>query len=279
MRDSKFFLKKYWKYDSFRPLQKEIIESFHSGKDTIALLPSGGGKSICYQISALLKEGQTLVISPLISLMQDQVYRLRSKGIKAILLVGSSIDNSLETQLDNAKYGNYKLIYCSPELTLNKFFLNRIINFPINQIAIDEAHCISQWGHDFRPAFRQIKNLRALFNNVPMIALTGSATPKVLNDISIDLGLKSPKIFKTSFNRMNINYRVIYTNKKIQFIKNDLLYQKNSCIVFCNSRNDVEKLSKKLSNIGISVDYFHGGLNNKEKKIKLAKCHLSLYKL
>ena len=180
MENNLDLLKKYWQHDKFRPLQKEIIEHYQNGLDTIALLPTGGGKSICYQLPAIVQEGLTLVISPLISLMQDQVNLLNERGIKAMFLRNNKFRNPIDHQFDNAKYGNYKLLYSSPERILNESFLMQIKSLKIERIAIDEAHCVSEWGNDFRPAFKAIKNLKKLFPKAPMIALTASATPKVI---------------------------------------------------------------------------------------------------
>ena len=269
MENSLGLLKKHWQNDSFRPLQREIIEYYLEGQDTVVLLPTGGGKSLCYQLPAVMQEGQTLVISPLISLMQDQVNQLNARGIKSMFFESGSNNNALDRQFDNARYGNYKLIYCSPERLVNKVFLEQIKTLSIHGIAIDEAHCVSEWGHDFRPAFKAIKNLRKIFPNVPMIALTASATPSVLKDINSDLGLVSPKVFSTSFDRENINYRVVTAEDKLQVIKKILKDKKESCIIYCRSRNKTESTAKQLQNWGFSCDFFHGGLDASIKKQKL----------
>ena len=262
-------LKKYWQNHEFRPMQKEIIEHYQSGKDTVVLLPTGGGKSICYQLPAIIQEGLTLVISPLISLMQDQVNQLNKRGIKAMFFENNILKNPMDHQFDNAKYGNFKLVYSSPERLLSESFLNQIKNLKINGIAIDEAHCVSEWGNDFRPAFKAIKNLKQLLPEVPMIALTATATKEVLKSISFDLGMKKPKVFKSSFERKNIQYQVFSPKDKIDFIKESLKNKKESCIIYCNSRKETEFTAIKLQNLGLSCDYFHGGLNNKIKKQKL----------
>ena len=270
MENNLDLLKKYWQYDKFRPLQKEIIEHYQNGLDTIALLPTGGGKSICYQLPAIVQEGLTLVISPLISLMQDQVNLLNEKGIKAMFLRNNKFRNPIDHQFDNAKYGNYKLLYSSPEHILNESFLMQIKSLKIDGIAVDEAHCVSEWGNDFRPAFKAIKDLKKNFPRAPMIALTASATPKVLESISSDLGMKSPKVFKTSFERKNIHYQVFYIEDKIEFIKKSLKDKKESCIIYCNSRKETELTAKKLKKWGLSCSFFHGGLDSEIKKQKLA---------
>ena len=271
MQNNLDLLKKYWQKSEFRPMQKEIIEHYQSGKDTVVLLPTGGGKSICYQLPAIIQDGLTLVISPLISLMQDQVNQLNEKGIKAMFFENNTIKNPIDHQFDNAKYGNFKLVYSSPERLLSESFLNQIKSLKIDGIAIDEAHCVSQWGHDFRPAFKAIKNLKQLLPGVPMIALTATATKEVLKSISFDLGMRTPKIFKSSFERKNIQYQVFTSKNKIEFIKKKLKNKKESCIIYCNSRKETESTAKKLQNLGLSCDYFHGGLNNEIKKQKLAE--------
>ena len=183
------YLERYWKKsDAFRPLQEEVIDHYLQGKDSIVLLPTGGGKSVCYQLPALLNQGQTIVISPLVSLMQDQVNQLNQRGIKSMFFESIGGKNDLYRQLENARNGNFKIIYFSPERLTSYEFLNQIEKLPIKGIAVDEAHCISEWGHDFRPAFRLIKNLRPLFPQTPIMALTATATPKVLKDISTTLG-------------------------------------------------------------------------------------------
>ena len=271
MENNLDLLKKYWQKDKFRPMQKEIIENYQRGEDTVVLLPTGGGKSICYQLPAIVQEGLTLVISPLISLMQDQVNQLNERGIKAMFFENNSLKNPIDHQFDNAKYGNFKLIYSSPERLLNKSFLNQIKSLKIHGIAVDEAHCVSEWGHDFRPAFKAIKNLKQLLPGVPMIALTATATKEVIRSISSDLGMKTPKVFKTSFERKNIQYQVFSPKNKIDFIKKSLKDKKESCIIYCNSRKESESTAMKLRNLGLSCDYFHGGLNNEIKKKKLAE--------
>ena len=199
-------LRIHWGYDSFKPLQELIIDSVLSNNDTIALLPTGGGKSICYQIPALMKEGFVLVISPLIALMEDQVNELKSIGIKSMYFESKSNSISLLHQLDNAIHGNYKVIYVSPERFSNPFFTEQIKNATISLIAVDEAHCISEWGHDFRPSYRKIDTLRSYLPDVPILALTASATLEVKRDIEIQLKLKNPFHFQDSLHRPNISY-------------------------------------------------------------------------
>ncbi len=263
------YLKRYWKSNDFRPLQKEIIEHYLKGNDTIVLLPTGGGKSICYQLPALLEEGQTLVISPLISLMQDQVNQLNQRGIKSMFFESHRGKNDVYRQLDNSRNGNFKLIYCSPERLMNEEFLNHIKRLPIRGIAIDEAHCISEWGHDFRPAFKAIKNLRPIFPNVPFIALTATATPKVLDDINLDLGLIHSKLFINSFERKNIHYKVQFTEDKMGALKKTLSHTKASVIIYCRSRIKTENTARQIQQWGLKASFYHGGLEANLKKQRL----------
>tara|TARA_B100000900_G_scaffold119191_1_gene100528 strand:+ start:13333 stop:15048 length:1716 start_codon:yes stop_codon:yes gene_type:complete len=269
METSIDLLKKYWRKDTFRPMQKEVIDYYNCGHDTIVLLPTGGGKSLCYQLPAVMKKGVTLVICPIISIMQDQIIELGKKGIKAMFFESGYDKNSINRQFDNARYGNYKLIYFSPERLLDKIFLNQLKTFEISGIAIDEAHCVSEWGNDFRPAFKTIKKIKKILPEVPIMALSASATPKVIMDMTSDLGMKDPKVFKTSFERKNIKYQVIFTENKIELIINTLHDYKESCIIYCKTRIETEKTTIKLKKAGINCDYFHGGLDKVMKKQKL----------
>ena len=202
-------LKKYWNYDSFRVPQEEIINNVLDGRDTLALLPTGGGKSLCFQIPAMTKEGICIVISPLVALIRNQVDLLTQKGIKAVALTGSLKIKAVDRILDNCIYGGYKFLYLSPERLQQELVQQRIKQMNVNLIAIDEAHCISQWGNDFRPAYRNCSILRAYFPNVNMIALTASATKSVVNDIIENLELREARIVKKSFERENIAYMVL----------------------------------------------------------------------
>lgn len=261
------YLKQYWKSNSFRPLQEEVIQHYLKGKDTLVLMPTGGGKSVCYQLPALLKEGQTLVISPLISLMQDQVNQLNQRGIKSMFFESQGGKNDIYRQLENARNGNFKLIYSSPERLTSAEFLNQIEKLPLNGIAIDEAHCISEWGHDFRPAFRLIKNLRPLFPHITFMALTATATPKVLKDINSALGLIHPKIFSTSFERKNIHYEVRQVEDKMGTLKKLLISSPSeSVIIYCRSRSKTEHTAQQLQRWGLKAGFYHGGLEARQKK-------------
>ena len=257
-------LKAYWKHSAFRPTQEEIIQTVLRGEDTFALLPTGGGKSICFQIPALLKPGICLVISPLVALMKDQVENLKNKNIKAIALTGGISFEETNNLLDNCAFGNYKFLYLSPERLQQDWVLERIKNLNINLVAIDEAHCISQWGHDFRPSYLKISKLKDYFS-VPFIALTASATPRVQKDICMLLQLKNPVIFKISFSRVNLGYHIIKTEDQLGKLKQ--IFQKNPepSIVYVKNRKSCIEFSKIISNFGFTSTYYHGGLSAKEK--------------
>ena len=212
-------LKRYWKFSKFRPQQEEIIQSVLNQQDCVALLPTGGGKSLCFQIPALINDGICIVVSPLIALMQDQVNALNNKDIKAIALTNLNHFSDLERILDNCVYGNYKFLYLSPERLQNPFIQERIKLMNVNLIAVDEAHCISQWGHDFRPAYRSINILKTLHPKVATIALTASATKRVVEDIKEQLKLEQPTIFRHSFNRKNLSYQsLLFEDKDFKII-------------------------------------------------------------
>jgi ATP-dependent DNA helicase RecQ len=262
-------LEKYWGFSSFKSRQEAIIDSVLNGQDTIALLPTGGGKSICFQIPALLNEGICIVVSPLVALMSDQVKNLKEKGIKALALKGGISFDELRTLLDNATYGNYKFLYLSPERLQQEMVQNYIKQMNVNTIAVDEAHCISQWGSDFRPAYRNITILRELHPLVPIIALTATATPKVLENTIDELKLELPNIFKDSFVRKNISYQVIEEDDKLYRIERLLKNNSGSAIVYVRSRNTAVEINNQLNSIGISSAFYHGGLSADEKDKKL----------
>src|SRR5688572_18517936 len=201
-------LKQYWGYEAFRPLQQEVIESILSNKDTLALMPTGGGKSVCYQVPAMCKEGICIVISPLIALMKDQVENLRKKGLLALTIYSGMSRRQIAQTLKNAAYGDYKFLYVSPERLETSLFLEFLPALHVNLIAVDEAHCISQWGYDFRPSYLRIAALREELPDVPLLALTASATPPVQQDICEKLHLKQPQQFQQSFVRPNLSYSV-----------------------------------------------------------------------
>lgn len=262
-------LSRYWGFSSFRPLQREIITSVLNGRDTIALLPTGGGKSLCYQIPALAAEGICIVISPLIALMQDQVQSLKNKGIKAINLSGGIPYQDFTNLLDNALYGNYKFLYLSPERLQQEIVQNYIRQMNVNLIAVDEAHCISQWGNDFRPAYKNIVKLRELQPLAPILAVTATATPEVLDDTIKELQLELPELFRQSFKRENIAYKVFRENDKIYRISQLLKKNTGSAIVYLRNRRVTVEVSEQLNALGITSGFYHGGLSVKEKKERL----------
>ncbi|WP_405291975.1 ATP-dependent DNA helicase RecQ [Algibacter sp. Ld11] len=258
-------LERYWKFTEFRPNQEAIINSVLAGEDTFALLPTGGGKSLCFQIPALVKKGICIVVSPLIALMKDQVQSLNNKGIKAMALTSGISYKELDTLLDNCVYGNYKFLYLSPERLQQELVQDRIRLMNVNLIAIDEAHCISQWGSDFRPAYNNIALLRQLQPTVNAIALTASAKPEVIDDIVKQLDFINPKIFKQSFLRSNLAYLVYNENDKYYRIQTILKKYKQSSIIYVRNRKLTIELSAFLESKNISATFYHGGLNNSEK--------------
>ena len=248
----KDILQKYWRHSSFRNLQEEIIKAVMSKNDVVALLPTGAGKSLCYQIPALSKEGLCLVISPLISLMKDQIDQLEKKGIKALTIKSNASVDEIVTLFDNLKFGNYKFLYISPERLNSEFILNKVKQIPINLIAVDEAHCISEWGHDFRPSYRLIHKIREIHPTINIIALTATATKKVTNDIVENLNLKEVSIFKKSFFRENLAYQVIQHENKIG--KLERIFKKNPypTIIYVGSRKKTEDISNLINSRGYS---------------------------
>ena len=258
-------LEHYWKFSEFKPQQEAIIEAVLANEDCIALLPTGGGKSICFQIPALIKDGICIVISPLIALMQDQVNNLKEKGIKAMALTSGFTYEDIDRMLDNCIYGNYKFLYLSPERLQQDLVQERIKQMNVNLIAVDEAHCISQWGHDFRPAYRDIKSLRTLHPNVNVIGLTASATAKVVEDISTQLDCIAPKVFKTSFKRPNLAYLTLDCEDKYFKTVQILKKYSGTSIIYVRNRKATLEISGYLNKIGITSGFYHGGLSPKEK--------------
>jgi len=258
-------LEHYWNFSEFRPQQEEIIEAVLANEDCIALLPTGGGKSICFQIPALIKDGICIVVSPLIALMQDQVTNLKEKGIKAMALTSGFTYEDIDRMLDNCIYGNYKFLYLSPERLQQDLVQERIKQMNVNLIAVDEAHCISQWGHDFRPAYRDIKVLRTLHPNVNVIGLTASATDKVVKDICSQLDCIAPQIFKTSFQRPNLAYLTLDCDDKYFKTVQILKKYSGSSIIYVRNRKATLEISNYLNKLGITSGYYHGGLSTKEK--------------
>ena len=243
-------LKKYWNYDAFRTPQEAIINSVLEGKDTFGLMPTGGGKSISFQVPAMLMEGICLVISPLVALMKDQVENLQCKGIKAIALTGGIHSEELIDLLDNCQYGNYKFLYLSPERLQSDWVLERIKNLPINLIAIDEAHCVSQWGHDFRPAYLKIANLKSFFPKVPFLALTATATSKVQEDILAQLQMQQAQVFTKSFARENLAYMVFNVEDKLNLLEQILKKNPQPAILYVNNRKACSETALQLNSLG-----------------------------
>ena len=268
-KEPRAILEKYWGHHDFRGSQKSIIDTVISGKDVLALLPTGGGKSVCYQIPAMSMDGICVVISPLVALIQDQVAQLKKKNIKAIALTGGIPFSELNDLLDNCVYGNYKFLYLSPERLKQSIVQERLLQMQINLVAMDEAHCISQWGNDFRPAYLECASIRELVPNIPVIALTATATPKVVEDIVSNLNLKQVQIFKDSFLRSNIVFKVKATEDKQYQLKKYLSRNAGSTIVYVRSRKMSVSLAKFIGQLGVRADFFHGGLSNMEKTQKL----------
>ena len=263
----------YFGYDDFRPLQSEIIDSVLAGRDTLALMPTGGGKSICFQVPTLVKGNADpekrlcLVITPLIALMRDQVANLQARGIHAAAIyTGMSYDKQ-RVALDNCLYGPYHFLYCSPERLESEEFKKRLADLPIGLIAVDEAHCISEWGYDFRPSYLNIAAIRALLPDVPVLALTATATPETIDDIQAKLGFAEPNVLRKSFHRENLIYVVRRTDKKEEQVAHILSKVPGSAIVYVRNRKHAQELSEwlRVTGYGLQVDYYHAGLTTKER--------------
>lgn len=262
-------LQQYWGYASFRGSQQKIITAVLEQKDVLALLPTGGGKSVCYQVPALLQEGICIVVSPLIALIEDQVNSLKDKGIKALALTGGISFKEVNNLLDNCVFGNYKFLYLSPERLQQDLVKERLQQMNVNLIAIDEAHCISQWGNDFRPAYQNCSTLRDIFPIVPVIALTATATKKVALDITENLQFRNSLTIKDSFSRDNITYKVLWTEDKMYQLKQLCAQTNNSAIVYVRTRRLAEQISNYLNTNGFATTFFHGGVPKKDKKTVL----------
>jgi len=269
MREPREILKKYWDYEDFKGSQKAIIDAVLYGKDVLALLPTGGGKSLCYQIPAMAGEGLCVVVSPLIALIQNQVQQLKDRGIKSVALTGGISKEELNNLLDNCIYGNYKFLYLSPERLQQEIVKDRIAQMQINLFAIDEAHCISQWGNDFRPAYLNCSLLRDIKPEVPVIALTATATAKVARDITENLRFKEYQIFKDSFSRKNIYFGVIWEEDKQRRLYELCNNTDQSGIVYVRSRRMAQVIAAFLNKKNISATFYHGGIPKEEKEKKL----------
>jgi len=265
----KQILTKYWGYSEFRPLQEEIIKSVaDEKKDVLGLLPTGGGKSIIFQVPAIAKKGFCLVITPLIALMKDQVENLNERGIKAAAVYSGMSKDEIDITIDNAVFGAYKFLYLSPERLATRLFLTRLPDMNISYVAVDEAHCISQWGYDFRPSYLNIAKIKEIIPDVPFIALTATATPEVAKDIQDKLQFKEYNLFQKSFERKNLIYVVRKVEDKLKYLLKILIRQKGCGIVYVRSRKKTYEIAKYLVQKGISADYFHAGLDAKLKDSK-----------
>ena len=254
-------LSKYWGFTKFRPLQEDIIQSVLDGKDTLALMPTGGGKSLCFQVPALLNPGICIVVSPLIALMKDQVENLKEKGIKAIAIISGMGKREVDIALDNCIYGDIKFLYLSPERLLSELVRVRLRHMPVNLIAIDEAHCISQWGYDFRPSYLHLAELREIHPNVPILALTATATERVAADIQLKLNFKQAQIFRKSFERKNLSYLVYNEENKLRKLFSIAKNVKGTGIVYVRNRRETQEVARQLNMQGISADFYHAGLD------------------
>ncbi len=260
-------LKKYFGYDEFRPLQKEIIEKVLAKEDCVVLMPTGGGKSLCFQLPALMSTGITVVISPLISLMKDQVDSLLQSGVNAALINSSLTASSIEAIIKEIRAGDVKIVYIAPERLSLPAFEEVLHSLPISLFAIDEAHCISEWGHDFRPEYRNLNKLRTKFPNIPIIALTATATEKVRADIVKQLALPTPNIFISSFNRQNLSYEVLPKKDSFKSILSLVnTYKNESVIIYCFSRKDTESIAEKLNQHGFNAGVYHAGLTADKRR-------------
>ena len=261
-------LKQYWGYDSFRDLQEEIITSIGEGKDTLGLMPTGGGKSITFQVPALAQEGICIVITPLIALMKDQVQNLRKRGIKALAVYSGMTRQEILTALENCIFGDYKFLYISPERLDTDIFRTKLRSMKVSMITVDESHCISQWGYDFRPAYLKIAEIRALLPGIPVLALTATATPEVVKDIQARLDFREENVFRMSFERKNLAYMVRQTDNKTQELLHILRKVPGSAIIYVRNRRRTKEITELLVNEDITADFYHAGLDNAVKDLR-----------
>lgn len=279
MCDIHDILKKHWNYDAFRPMQEEIINSVLEGRDTLGLLPTGGGKSITFQVPAIALGGLTIVVTPLISLMKDQVDNLREHNVKAVYLHSGLSRGEHRLAIDRCRLGKARLLYLSPEKLQSRGFIDELRHFDVRLIVVDEAHCISQWGYDFRPSYLRINNLRDIFPAAPVLALTASATPEVVEDIMAQLRFSAHNVYARSFTRENLSYIVRYGDHKETLMLNVLKTTSGSAIVYVRSRKRTREIAEILQKNGISADFYHAGLaaedkNEKQNRWKADQCRV-----
>ena len=266
--DYQAILKQYWGYDSFRGIQEDIIRSIGQGRDTLGLMPTGGGKSVTFQVPALAQEGMCLVITPLIALMKDQVQNLKRRGIKALAVYSGMSRQDIITTLENAIFGNYKFLYISPERLDTEIFRIKLSRMKISLITVDESHCISQWGYDFRPAYLKIAEVRRLLPGVPVLALTATATPEVVKDIQQRLEFREENVFRMSFERTNLAYVVRRTENKAAELLHILQRMPGSAILYVRNRRRTKEVTEWLQQQGITADFYHAGLDDAVKDIR-----------
>ena len=266
--DYQAILKQYWGYDSFRGIQEDIIRSIGEGRDTLGLMPTGGGKSVTFQVPALAQEGMCLVITPLIALMKDQVQNLKRRGIKALAVYSGMSRQDIITTLENAIFGNYKFLYISPERLDTEIFRIKLSRMKISLITVDESHCISQWGYDFRPAYLKIAEVRRLLPGVPVLALTATATPEVVKDIQQRLEFREENVFRMSFERTNLAYVVRQTENKASELLHILQRMEGSAILYVRNRRRTKEVTEWLQQQGITADFYHAGLDDAVKDIR-----------
>lgn len=261
-------LKEYWGYDNFRGIQEEIIESIGAGRDTLGLMPTGGGKSITFQVPALAKEGICIVITPLIALMKDQVQNLKHRGIKALAIYSGMTKEQIVATLENCIFGDYKFLYISPERIASEIFQTKLRRMKVSMITVDESHCISQWGYDFRPSYLQIAEIRQLLPGVPVLALTATATPEVSDDIQERLLFKEKNLYRMSFERTNLIYVVRESEDKLGELRHILGSIPGSAIVYVRNRRRTKEIAEFLIGEGISAEFYHAGLSNATKDLR-----------
>lgn len=264
----KEILKQYWGYDGFRPMQEDIIKSALEGNDTLALMPTGGGKSICFQVPSMARNGICLVVSPLIALIKDQVQNLNARGIKALAVYSGMSYHQIDVALDNAIYGDYKFLYVSPERLHTPVFKERVQKMEINFLVVDEAHCISQWGYDFRPAYLEIKEIKKIIGNVPIIALTATATKRVADDIVHNLAFAQPNIISSGFERANLSYVVRNTDDKFGHLLKICRGVQGTGIIYVRERKKSEEIAQFLQQNEVPADFYHAGLSKEMRSLK-----------